>query len=43
MVASAQLLNFGEVGLEELIDPLQQLTTRKFDGIVGVDSDFVEH
>lgn len=41
--ASAQLLDFGEISLEKVVDPAEQLATRHFDGVVGVYGYLVYH
>lgn len=39
----AQLLDLGEVGLEEVVHPAQQLPAGHLDGVVGVDGYLVDH
>ena len=43
MGAGAQLLDFSEVGVEEVIDPGEEVTSGQFDGVVGVEADLVDH
>ena len=38
-----QLFYFGEVGLEEIIDPVEQFSSRHLDRVVEVDADLVYH
>ena len=38
-----QMLNFSQVCFEQLVDPVKQLTSGKFDGVIGVYGDFVYH
>jgi len=40
---SAELFYFGEVGFEQIVDPGEELAAGEFDGVVGVDGDFVDH
>ena len=41
--ASAQLLDFGEIGADEVVDPGEQVPAGKFDCVVGVYADLVDH
>ncbi len=41
--AGAQLLYFGEVCVEEVVDPGEEVTAGEFDGVVGVEADLVDH
>jgi len=39
----AKLLNFGQVGFEELVDPAEQLSSGKIDSVIEIDGDLVDH
>ncbi len=43
MGACAQLLNFGDAGVEKIIDPGEKVTSREFNSIVGVEADLIDH
>ena len=41
--SSSQLLDLGQVGLEEVVDPKEEFSSGKVNCIVGIDSYFVYH
>jgi hypothetical protein len=43
MGACAQLLNFGNAGVEKIIDPGEKVASREFNGVIGVEADLVDH
>ena len=40
---STKLLDFGDIAFEEGINPNKELPTRKFNGVVGIAGNFVNH